>query len=202
MHLFQRIAVLQDGMEYDGCDCLSAAPYFGCGPIEVETGWLLYSLVRRIKPKTIVQTGTHLGYSSAWMAIALAETHRDYPHLSGHLWSWDCGDYDKKPLSLMTHLGVQEYTTFITADSKTGDVPEECTPIDFLFLDADHAAESVVAEFERFGPYLSPGALIGFHDTRLDPREAEGVRLIQEQTGWQGIFLRNLRGIDFLQKPL
>lgn len=37
-------------------------------------------------------------------------------------------------------------------------------PVDFLFVDGDHAVEGVRADYELYGPLVRPGGLIAFHD--------------------------------------
>ena len=49
---------------------------FNSGGVEVEVAELLYSLVRSIKPNRIVETGTHLGISSLYMALAARENNK------------------------------------------------------------------------------------------------------------------------------
>lgn len=195
-------------MEKDNVSCLSANPRFGSGAIEVETGNFLYSLVRRIKPLCVVQTGTHWGYSSGWIASALADNYADYPDCGKPcLYTWDGNDYEGKADALLSAMGVREFVELIVGDSRTNEEPHRgkdassLPAINFLFLDADHGTDAVLEEWERFSPYLAPSALIGFHDTTLDPRESEAVRLIEERTGYPVLKLRNLRGFDLMQKP-
>lgn len=204
---FDRLKMLTTGMEYDNVDCLSPSQEHGSGAVEVETALLLYSLIRRIKPLCVVQTGTHWGYSSGWIACALADNHTDYPDKGKpRLYTWDGNDYDGKADNLLHRLAVREYVELIIGDSRTNEPPHRgldstgLPPIDFLFLDADHGTDAVLEEWKRFSPMLSDGALIAFHDTRLDPREAEAVKQIQDNTLNPVLKLRNLRGFDLMQK--
>lgn len=199
-----RLTFLLSGMTRDGCDCYTAAPEFGGGnALEVETGMFLYALTLRLKPRCVVQTGTHYGYSSAWITAALADNYAAYPEKGpGHLYTWDKDDADGRANALLVRLGLRNLATLYIGDtadlsSGTSDLP----PIDFLYLDADHTTEAVLAEWQRFSPRLAPNALVGFHDTRLDIREAEAVRVIEEYTGHVALKLRNLRGFDLLQIP-
>ena len=48
---------------------------FNTGGIECEVGELLYGLVRALKPKHILETGTYHGLSSTYMALGLKEIH-------------------------------------------------------------------------------------------------------------------------------
>lgn len=40
-----------------------------------------------------------------------------------------------------------------------------CGPFDFVFIDADHSAEAVLADFYGIWPYVSPEGLVICHDT-------------------------------------
>jgi len=54
----------------------------------------------------------------------------------------------------------------------------------------------VVAEWNAFAPFLNPKrCLVAFHDTRLDPREAVGVKRIHDRLtlGDERLFLPELR---------
>jgi len=42
-------------------------------------------------------------------------------------------------------------------------------PLDFLFIDGDHAYASVRADFELYAPLVRPGGLIAFHDIANEP---------------------------------
>lgn len=213
---FDRLKYLTQGMEYDGVSCLSPSQSLGPASIEVETGNLLYAAVRRIKPLCVVQTGTHWGFSSAWIACALEENHRDYEHFGKpRLYTWDGNDYDGKADALLHQLGVREYVELVIGDSRTNDGEHRgldaagLPPIDFLFLDADHGTDAVLEEWARFSPHLNKEkAVVGFHDTTLDPREAEGIRRIMTDSTlrlntplyrhYELFAMRNLRGLDLL----
>ena len=171
---------LTTGITADGVDCLSAPTEYGNGnAIEVESAIYLYATVLRFNPTVVVETGTHWGYSSSFILCALNDKESVYPK-NRHLYTIDSSAYEGKPEKLWANLGVSHLATHFIADSReSGHLIPNDRPIDFLWLDADHSAESVVAEWEQFAPRLNPyRALIGFHDTRLDPREAEGIKQI------------------------
>jgi predicted O-methyltransferase YrrM len=44
--------------------------------------------------------------------------------------------------------------------------------LDFLFIDGDHTYEGVRRDFELYGPLMSVGGWIGFHDIIPDPSDA------------------------------
>lgn len=53
----------------------------------------------------------------------------------------------------------------------------EQRPVDFLFIDGDHAYESVKRDFELYSPLVRPGGLVAFHDVSDHSNDdTEGVR--------------------------
>lgn len=211
----EAIQVLLSGMEPDGVDCLTADHTYGHGnAIEVETGIFLYGLVRRLKPRNILETGTHWGYSSAWLALALADNCISLPadRGPGFVVTIDVNEYEKKPETLWGKLGLNNIFHVIGSSED----PETYTRMgppgafDFFYMDADHAAEAIVREFDGARHLLNPRrTLLAFHDTRLDVRMDAGISVILQKLnalrkqgqGWDNIqhfSMRNLRGFDMI----
>lgn len=129
---------------------------FNTGSVEVEIAEFLYSLVRVLKPANILETGTHLGVSTLYMALALREnekgliyTYEIIPQLlerAEQLWS------DFK--------GLNRYISPLLESSLTTNYfPKE---IDFLFLDSEPGYR--FDELNRFWPYLKVGGMVVIHD--------------------------------------
>jgi len=58
---------------------------------------------------------------------------------------------------------------------RSHDAAREWTrPIDFLYVDGDHAHEAVAADIRDFLPFVRPGGLVAFHDYK--PAGKEGVK--------------------------
>jgi len=205
------IAFLLNGSVADGTDCHSAAVDFGNGSaVEVETGLFLYGMARRLDPKRIVETGTHRGWSSAWLALALKDNWIDYRHKRPpRLFTVDSGDYMEYQERIWNGAGVREFIEFVQISSPLYEPPNN---IDMLFLDADHEAVFIYAEFNRFFPFLNRSrAMLLCHDTRLDERAAQGINLIwgalvaqqqdEERRKYSAIShvpMRNMRGLDMI----
>ena len=49
---------------------------FNSGSVEVEVAEFLYSFTRLIKPKLVVETGTHKGISALYIALALEKNNQ------------------------------------------------------------------------------------------------------------------------------
>ena len=59
----------------------------------------------------------------------------------------------------------------------------ERRPVDLLFIDGDHSAAGVAADYEMYSPLVRPGGFIGFHD--IVPGRPEAVGGVPEF--WQRI---------------
>lgn len=201
-----KLNALLQGATMDGCDCHTASIELGNGnAIEVETAIFLYGFVRRYHPAVIVETGTHFGYSSAAIASALVDAAEDYPQQLGHLWTVDTDAYEGKPEKLWDSIGVSHAITHYVEDSRYVAAEKIPPMISLLWLDADHSAEAIIAEFENYSPFLDPnGYIVTFHDSRLDKRLDPGIEEIKRIIRSRGqkpehIAMRNFRGFDMIQ---
>jgi len=121
-----------------------------------EEGELLYSLVRSIKPKYCLETGTHKGLSSCYIGQALKDNG------FGLLETCD-------PVDLMQDASIATagLTTQVKFHMKRGVDMVPASPIGFLFIDGFHGKQDVVDEFVTFRPYLAENAIVAFHDCDL-----------------------------------
>jgi len=172
----------------------SQVPRFGGGmAVELEVGEFLHALARLTKPETVVETGTHRGFSTLMLAQALRANGK------GHLYTVDVVDYGV--VADCERFGVADRVTFLQGNSAEvlARLPGAPT-IDLLWLDADHAAEAVHRELEVALPLLRAGTLVAFHDTTSDPREGEAVREIRAQhPTWEAMDFVTARGFALLR---
>lgn len=187
---------------FDDISINASDEHGGPAAIEVETGLFLYSTILRMRPKVIVETGTYKGYSSAWMASALADIQDNIPNAiqKGHLWTVDHND--KQPWNLWESLDISHYITYYVCSSESWE-PDFKGKIDFLWLDADHSKNAIIKEFNKFKGQLADYCFVGFHDTWLVPEIAEGIdeiKLYHVPKGYkiEHLYFRNLRGMDML----
>ena len=152
-----------------------------------EVGQLLYSLVRSLRPRAVVETGCYVGYSTLCIAQALEEND------AGHVHSFDLfldlsADYRSPVLGACrdalevarTHLeraNLAHRVTFHKGDSSLGIA--ECfrdasQAVDFAFIDGDHTVKGCFKDWNAVLGLLRPGAVAVLHDT--DP----------EDCGWVG----------------
>lgn len=164
--------------------------------VEVETGELLYALVRRLDPKVIVETGTHRGYSTAWLALGLKDAGRK----PGDAWLYTVDDtmYDGEAIpKLWAKLGIESYITRVIMDSRSFVPP--VVPIDLVFFDSNHDTGFLIAEWLHYRPTLRPGALAVFHDMIAWPGVAPAVTRIAETERATPIVFDNFCGLALLQ---
>lgn len=105
---------------------------------------LLYGLVRALRPRVVLETGTHKGRSTRALAEAL------YDNYQGRLYTIDCDDY-----GLMTSGAIPEQCES-QVHQIVGRTPEvfETEPlkslkgIDFAHIDGDHTREGLEADLQ------------------------------------------------------
>jgi len=133
------------------------------GSIELEVGRVLYGIVRLLSPSRILETGSHLGYSTCCLAQAMMDNSALRgemapakgsiitldPWVVPHLW-------DNTPLA-----EIIEWLPRMSSD----ELPEFCQQTyDMLVLDSDHSYETIIGELIRFEPLLVDGGVILMHD--------------------------------------
>lgn len=140
----------------------------------VQRTWELQSLVglvRRLKPATLVEIGTHRGGTLAcWAAVAPADAHIisiDIPP------PWEQKDViDGCIARVRASFRPSQRLTMIRANSHDGGTLLRLNealagaPIDVLWIDADHSYESVSQDMAMYGPLVRRGGIIALHDIR------------------------------------
>jgi len=127
-----------------------------CGPLQQEEALLLYSLIRMIRPKVLLEFGFHYGHSTFNFLEAMGK--------EDHLYSFDIAESAKKVAA--TYFSHRKNFTFIfksQADVSATDFAH--LPIDFVFIDASHQLDLNQITFTRLVPLLAPDCLIAIHDT-------------------------------------
>jgi len=126
------------------------------GSVECETGEFLMSLVRLIKPKEILETGTYKGWSSAYMATGLKEN--GFGHLTTLEFQPDHLDTSKK---LWEILNVSSFITSYLVDAGKF-TPQEGIKYQLILLDTE--PQTRFAEAVRFFDSLDEGGFMFIHD--------------------------------------
>lgn len=158
----------------------TAAFAFACSVAEIapnqkeqEIVWLLEQLADR-PPRVVLEIGTDRGGTLfLWTRVASADARLiavDVQKMVGRLGRWS-------PFALVRNGFARERQVIELIDGAESHAPETLgrvraalrdRPIDFLFIDGDHAYEAVRRDFELYEPLVRPGGAIAFHD--VSPR--------------------------------
>ena len=122
---------------------------------ELETLEFLFAVVRLLKPRLVVETGTWHGYSAIAIASALRQNG------FGKLITFET---DTETCAIaQRRLAQENLTQFVDVRNETSVVGSVNGPIDLLLLDSE--LPDRISEFEYFRPQLSGSAIVIFHDT-------------------------------------
>jgi len=136
---------------------------------------LLYALVRELKPDVIVETGTHRGMTTLYLADAVLHNG------NGHIYTCDpfpwgqLGNFRKFP-------ELDKLITF--RQIKGSDMKVD--NIDFLFIDGFHSKQDVLDEVGALFPSLSERAVVVFHDCWYGDKDGvnEAIEELGLETTW------------------
>jgi predicted O-methyltransferase YrrM len=133
----------------------------------------LYYLLRHYGASTVLEVGTHLGCSVATIAMALARRRgREWPGLV----TVDIADVNDRSRGPWRGVGLRYSPKDVIFDLKLGFEVEfvQSDSVDYLrntdrrfdwvFLDGDHAAETVYREISLASRVLRPDGSIALHD--------------------------------------
>lgn len=150
---------------------------------ELEVSELVAGFVRALQPEYVVETGTCVGQTAQIVGFALeANGHGRLDTLEP--------DVERAVFARQRCAGLPVSVLEVESLSFT---PAQA--VDFAWLDSRQYLR--VAEFERFREFLSPGAVVGFHDTA--PHQGPWGAEVEALPGTQSIRLRTPRGVTFLQ---
>jgi predicted O-methyltransferase YrrM len=137
-----------------------------------EIVWLL-ELVKALAPKRVLEIGTANGGTLfLWTRVAAPDAHLVTVDvcpmgLLGRYAAFAvlCRGFARAAQRIDLIYGVDSHDPATLEEVKRVIGNE---PVDFLFIDADHAYESVSRDFELYSTLVRPGGLIAFHD--VEPR--------------------------------
>ena len=172
-----------------------ARNFFRPMAVEIETGQFLYGLVRAIKPKNAVETGTFEGFSAINIAQALKDNG------IGKLHTIDCKNYF--PQEMFKNYKVEKWINQIIGFSpdKLEEIVSE-NDIDFAFLDGEHSGRAVLSELEVLHKYFKAGSYITGHDyiRYLDIKQAVDDFVKKYQPTYEKTIISTFAGIFILRR--
>jgi len=138
--------------------------------MELESARLLYSLVLLGRPRVVVETGTHQGYSATYAAQAMIDA-----KIAGHVWTID--PYDSS--HLWENTNAARYVTWLQ-DISFNVMDQLPEVIDFLVLDSEHSFDTLSREVEMYEPRLRIGGTMFLHDTLVFPEMSPVILALRD----------------------
>jgi len=139
-----------------------------------NSSYLLYGLVRSMKPAVCVEIGSARGRSACFIGRALKENGSGRlfaidPHVSTN-WN-DNASVETLPI-LESNLRKFQLESQVQIVRKTSieAANDWNSPIDMIFIDGDHSYEGVKQDWELFVPHVKEFGVVVFHDTIWDRR--------------------------------
>ena len=124
-------------------------------------GRFLYALARAQRPRRVLELGTNLGISAAYLALAMQRTEQEGGG-SGQLVTLEgapaLADLSRRHLDELGVAGRCDVVTGRFVDTLP-DVLAESGPFDLVFIDGHHEEEAAVAYASSIRPHLAPNAL-------------------------------------------
>ena len=169
-------AILQDG-GVDAAwaiDHVEIAESFGrddrFGGVNPGDRRALYYLIRALRPRRVLEVGTHIGASTLYIARALRANGEgsvvtvDITDVNDSvLGAWRSVGQRMSPRSFAQELGCSDRITFVVSTSQQF-LATSAESFDLIFLDGDHAAHTVYGEISRSLVALSASGTIVLHD--------------------------------------
>lgn len=121
---------------------------------------MLYSLVRALKPQCVIELGTNVGISSAFIAAALKA--------NGAITTLDASPYRQKVArNIHSELGFDNvnYKQGLFDDT-LADTLRNLGKVDLAFIDGHHQYQPTLDYFEDILRFSSPNAVFVFDDIR------------------------------------
>jgi predicted O-methyltransferase YrrM len=136
----------------------------------------IYQLIRYLRPRSVLEFGTHIGASTSHIAIALRQLMEEEPRVARSLTTVDILDVNDATLKNWARYGTPRSPKAIIEQIRCGALVSFVTQpalefarrtmrkFDFIFLDGDHAAIAVYEEIPAALKMLAPNGVILLHD--------------------------------------
>ena len=154
---------------------------------------LLTGLVAALRPRVVLETGTHKGRSTQAIAMALDCNEQ------GHMWTVDMDNYGTLDAALSPDER-RRVTQIVGRSPQCFDQEplKDLVGIDFAFIDGDHTKEGVLNELAFVDAHRASTCWVALDNTRdagwVGVREA-----LDEYTDYPKITLNTMCGMDIIQ---
>jgi predicted O-methyltransferase YrrM len=162
--------------------------------ITPDTGQFLVWMIRAHRIDRVLELGTSCGYSTLWIASALAERNGVVVSVEKQSWKLDLARENLLQSGLPTatvelHLG------------EAGDFLKQCTPrsFDLIFLDCDRL--QYAPWFPQLQEILKPHRWLIADNATSHPEEIQGLEKVLQEAGWPCVVLPVGKGQLVSQAP-
>lgn len=129
-----------------------------------------YWLVASLKPKTLVELGTHGGGSYFSFCQSVVDNKLDTKTYAIDTWTGEkqAGFYSESLFKKVMDFNIEHFDNFSTLMKMTFDEALnefDDDSVDLLHIDGFHSYEAVSNDFQTWYPKLSKEAIVLFHDT-------------------------------------
>ena len=172
--------------------CISAASFWTPIWVRPESEWLEHApfgfwLIDALRPRTIVDLGTHSGYSLAVFCQAVQAVDLDCRCYGVDKWQDDTregtnGEEIFRAISDHNEAYYKSFSSLIRSDFDQARAHFADESIDLLHINGYRSYQAVLAEYTAWQPRLSKSAVILFHGTNAFERGFGVARLWQELT--------------------
>lgn len=147
-------------------------PHTFCESAWIEHAPFAFWLVKALRPKTLVELGTHNGYSYFTMCQAVKALGLQTQCFAVDTWRGDehAGWYSDEVWHKVVAINAANYAEFSSLIRSTfrDALPRFTdTSIDLIHFDGRHRFEDIHEDFTTWMPKLAPGAVALFHDTQV-----------------------------------
>ena len=123
----------------------------------------LYLLIRGTKPQDVIELGTNVGISSAYIGAALKAN-----NTNGHVTTLDASAYRQKlaqQIHTTMNIDTVSYVCGLFTDTLESTLKQMPT-VDLAFIDGHHQYQPTLDYFEQILQYANPQTLFVFDDIR------------------------------------
>jgi predicted O-methyltransferase YrrM len=185
-----------------------------------EIGRMLYTFVRMIRPKVVVEAGSYVGYSTISIAQALEDNGGGHIHAFDTFWPIE--NYVSPVIGPATDLlqiarahvqaaGLSHRVTFHKGDSAESIAKafeHKPASVDLAFIDGDHRLRGCLRDWNVVDEVLAPGGYVLLHDIYPDKCGWLGpAYLLKELSRKAGVHYQSLHipspeglGVALIQK--
>lgn len=180
-----RLALERFAVNDRSTDAAYWMPEYLCGSAWLEHGPFALWVIEAARPRTLVELGTHNGFSFMAFCQAIQRLDLDTRAFAVDTWLGDehAGFYGEDAYRNLAYYREQRYAKFSTLIRATFD---EALPrfadgsVDLLHVDGRHYYDDVRHDYTSWIPKLSDRAVVLFHDTMERENDFGVYRLWEE----------------------